>query len=36
VPTPILSNADLETIRHVTQRQFPAVTISTTFHSDGG
>jgi len=30
VPTPILSNADLETIRHVTQRQFPAVTISTT------
>ncbi len=36
VPTPILSNADLETIRHVTQRQFPATTISTTFHSDGG
>ena len=36
VPTPILSNADLETIRHVTQRQFPAATISTTFHSDGG
>ena len=36
LPTPILSNADLETIRHVTQRQFPAVTISMTFHSDGG
>jgi glutamate synthase (NADPH/NADH) large chain len=35
VPTPILSNADLETIRHVTQRQFPAATISATFHSDG-
>jgi glutamate synthase domain-containing protein 2/glutamate synthase domain-containing protein 1/glutamate synthase domain-containing protein 3 len=35
-PTPILSNADLETIRHVTQRQFPAATISITFHSDGG
>jgi len=36
IPTPVLSNADLETIRHVTQRQFPAATISTTFHSDGG
>ncbi|MGA2284421.1 MAG: glutamate synthase large subunit [Candidatus Dormibacteria bacterium] len=36
VPTPILSNADLETIRHVTQRQFPAATVSITFHSDGG
>jgi glutamate synthase (NADPH/NADH) large chain len=36
IPTPILSNADLETIRHVTQRQFPAATISMTFHADGG
>ena len=36
LPTPILSNAALETIRHVTQRQFPAATISMTFHADGG
>ena len=36
IPTPVLSNADLETIRHVTQRQFPAATISMTFRVDGG
>ncbi len=36
LPTPVLSNADVETIRHVTQRQFPAATISMTFHADGG
>jgi glutamate synthase (NADPH/NADH) large chain len=36
LPTPVLSNADLETIRHVTQRQFPAATISMTFHAQGG
>ena len=36
LPTPILSNADLETLRHVTQRQFPAATISTTFHPTAG
>ena len=36
LPTPILSNADLETIRHVTQRQFPTAMISTTFHGEDG
>ncbi|MEA2615474.1 MAG: glutamate synthase large chain [Chloroflexota bacterium] len=32
MPHPILTNADLGKIRHVTQRDFPAATISTVFH----
>jgi glutamate synthase domain-containing protein 2/glutamate synthase domain-containing protein 1/glutamate synthase domain-containing protein 3 len=36
MPHPILSSADLATIRHVTQRQFPAETITTVFHRDRG
>jgi glutamate synthase domain-containing protein 2/glutamate synthase domain-containing protein 1/glutamate synthase domain-containing protein 3 len=36
MPHPILSNHDLEKIRHVTQREFPAATISMVFHRDGG
>ena len=33
---PILSNHDLEKLRHVTQREFPAATISMVFHRDRG
>jgi len=36
MPHPILSNADVETLRHVTQREFPTTTISMVFHADGG
>ncbi len=32
MPHPILTSADLATIRHVTQRQFPAETITAVFH----
>jgi len=32
IPHPILTNADLGKIRHVTQRDFPAATISAVFH----
>ncbi|PZR80600.1 MAG: glutamate synthase large subunit [Candidatus Aeolococcus gillhamiae] len=33
---PILTSSDLATIRHVTQRQFPAETINAVFHRAGG
>ncbi len=33
---PVLTNHDLEKLRHVTQRQFPAETISMVFHRDAG
>jgi glutamate synthase (NADPH/NADH) large chain len=33
---PVLSNAALETIRHVTQKQFPAATVSAVFHRGEG
>ena len=33
---PVLSNHDLEKIRHVTQREFPATAISMVFHRDKG
>jgi glutamate synthase (NADPH) large chain len=36
MPHPVLTNHDLEKLRHVTQRQFPAETISMVFHRDGG
>jgi len=36
MPHPVLSNADLEKIRHVTQRDFPAATISMVFHREAG
>ena len=36
MPHPILTNADLATIRHVTQRRFPAETISAVFHRAQG
>src|SRR4029077_15850875 len=36
MPHPVLTNHDLETLRHVTQRQFPAETISIVFHRDLG
>jgi glutamate synthase domain-containing protein 2/glutamate synthase domain-containing protein 1/glutamate synthase domain-containing protein 3 len=36
MPHPILTSADLATIRHVTQRQFPAETITAVFHRDRG
>ena len=36
MPHPILTNADLATIRHVTQRQFPAETINAVFHRAQG
>ena len=36
IPHPILSNADLATIRHVTQRQFPTETIGAVFHRAQG
>jgi glutamate synthase domain-containing protein 2/glutamate synthase domain-containing protein 3 len=36
MPHPILSNHDLEKIRHVTQREFPAATLSMVFHRQGG
>src|SRR5438105_1829339 len=36
MPHPILSNLDLEKIRHVTQREFPAATVSMVFHRDAG
>ncbi|MGI8847034.1 MAG: glutamate synthase large subunit [Candidatus Dormibacteria bacterium] len=36
MPHPILSNADIQTLRHVTQRQFPTATVSMVFHRDGG
>jgi glutamate synthase (NADPH/NADH) large chain len=36
MPHPILTSADLATIRHVTQRQFPAETITAVFHRAGG
>ncbi len=36
MPHPILTNADVATIRHVTQRQFPAETINAVFHRDHG
>ncbi len=32
MPHPILTNADLGKARHVTQRDFPAATISAVFH----
>ncbi len=36
MPHPILTSADLATIRHVTQRQFPAETINAVFHVANG
>ena len=33
---PVLTNHDLEKLRHVTQRQFPAATISMVFHGAAG
>src|ERR1700691_972703 len=36
MPHPVLTNHDLEKLRHVTQRQFPAETISMVFHRDSG
>jgi len=36
MPHPVLTNHDLEKLRHVTQRQFPAETISMVFHRDAG
>jgi len=33
---PVLTNHDLEKLRHVTQKQFPAETISMVFHRDAG
>jgi len=36
MPHPVLSTLDLETIRHLTQRQFPTATISMVFHRDSG
>jgi len=36
MPHPVLTNNDLEKLRHVTQRQFPAETISMVFHRDAG
>jgi glutamate synthase (NADPH) large chain len=36
MPSPILTNLDVEKIRHVTQRQFPAATISMVFHREAG
>jgi len=36
MPHPILTGADLATIRHVTQRQFPTETISAVFHRGEG
>jgi glutamate synthase (NADPH/NADH) large chain len=33
---PVLTNIDLEKLRYVTQRQFPAATISMVFHRDAG
>ena len=36
MPHPILSNADLATIRHVTQVQFPVETIQAVFHRAQG
>jgi glutamate synthase (NADPH/NADH) large chain len=36
MPHPILTAANLATIRHVTQRQFPAATITAVFHRAGG
>ena len=32
IPHPVLTNSDLGKIRHVTQRAFPAATISAVFH----
>jgi len=36
MPHPVLSNFDLEKIRHVTQREFPTSTISMVFHRRAG
>ncbi|MDQ2959726.1 MAG: glutamate synthase large subunit [Candidatus Dormibacteraeota bacterium] len=36
IPYPILTGADLATIRHITQRQFPTETLSAVFHRGGG
>jgi glutamate synthase (NADPH) large chain len=36
IPHPVLTNADLEKIRHVTQRAFPSATISMTFNREAG
>jgi glutamate synthase domain-containing protein 2/glutamate synthase domain-containing protein 3 len=36
MPHPVLTNHDLEKLRHVTQREFPAETISMVFHRDAG
>ena len=36
MPHPVLTNHDLEKLRHLTQRQFPAETISMVFHRDTG
>src|SRR5438132_5078020 len=36
MPQPVLSNRDLEKIRHVTQREFPTSTISMVFHRQAG
>ncbi|HWW09073.1 MAG TPA: glutamate synthase large subunit, partial [Candidatus Acidoferrales bacterium] len=33
---PVLSNLDLEKIRHVTQSEFPVATVSMVFHRDAG
>ena len=35
MPHPVLTNHDLEKLRHVHPRQFPAETISMIFHRDG-
>ncbi len=36
MPHPILTTADLATLRHVTQRQFPTETMTAVFHRDRG
>ncbi|TMC50027.1 MAG: glutamate synthase large subunit [Chloroflexi bacterium] len=36
MPHPILTNADLAKIRHVTQRDFPAITLPIVFHRHDG
>src|ERR1017187_1934719 len=36
MPHPVLTNHGLEKLRHVTQRQFPAATISIVSHRDAG
>ncbi|MHB8719661.1 MAG: glutamate synthase large subunit [Candidatus Dormibacteria bacterium] len=36
MPSPLLTPADLATIRSLTQRQFPSATLSALFHRGGG